>query len=74
MHLIRSQLGGRAPRYDDVGEWPLVERRPWHLRVVAGGGLQALEHVVDAGRQRLDVGGLDRGEGADAQLVATELA
>jgi 2'-5' RNA ligase len=24
VHLIRSQLGGREPRYDDVGEWPLV--------------------------------------------------
>jgi RNA 2',3'-cyclic 3'-phosphodiesterase len=24
VHLVRSQLGGRDPRYDDVGEWPLA--------------------------------------------------
>jgi 2'-5' RNA ligase len=24
VHLVRSQLGGREPRYDDVGEWPLL--------------------------------------------------
>ncbi len=46
----------------------------WHLSNLAGGGLQSFEHVVDAGRQRFDVGGLDRGERADAQLVATEFA
>jgi RNA 2',3'-cyclic 3'-phosphodiesterase len=29
VHLIRSQLGGREPRYDDVGEWPLAaQARP----------------------------------------------
>jgi hypothetical protein len=33
-----------------------------------------LHHVVDAGRERLDVGRLDRGEHRDAQLVAAELA
>ena len=35
---------------------------------------QPLQHVVDAGRERLDVGGLDGREAADAQLVAPELA
>ena len=33
-----------------------------------------LDHPVDAGGERLDVGGLDRREHADPQLVAAELA
>lgn len=26
VHLVRSQPGGREPRYEDVGEWPLAAR------------------------------------------------
>src|ERR671933_2211853 len=42
----------------------------------AGGteNLDALDDVVDAGGQRLDVGGLDVREHPDAQLVAAEFA
>ena len=55
-------------------------RPPFALRPTCGRRLRGahrpspLEDPVDAGGQRLDVGGLDRGEHADPQLVAPELA
>ena len=63
---IRDLLLDQHPG-DRVGERPVGHRSgsPGHVGHV-------LEDPVDAGGQRLDVGGVDRWEHADAELVAAE--
>ena len=65
----RRRPGQRCPA--DIGRltipssWPSNRSNP---------SAQTSHHVVEAGRQGFDVGGLDRGEHADTELVASELA